>query len=132
MSRKSRYEAVTPQAQPKRWKIGAYIRLSREDEDIRGVNSESVETQKRIIDKYIKALEDAELVGYYIDDGYSGTSLERPDFRRLQADYENKVINCIIVKDLSRLARNNEDAGKLIHQHGDTYVDYNRGGVPLI
>lgn len=114
MSRKSRYEAVTPQAQPKRWKIGAYIRLSREDEDIRGVNSESVETQKRIIDKYIKALEDAELVGYYIDDGYSGTSLERPDFRRLQADYENKVINCIIVKDLSRLARNNEDAGKLI------------------
>ena len=114
MSRKSRYEIVTPQAPPKRWKIGAYIRLSREDEDIRGVNSESVETQKRIIDKHINGLEDAELVGYYIDDGYSGTSLERPDFRRLQADYENKVINCIIVKDLSRLARNNEDAGKLI------------------
>ena len=114
MSRKSRYEAVTLQAPPKRWKIGAYIRLSREDEDIRGVNSESVETQKRIIDKQIKSLEDAELVGYYIDDGYSGTNLDRPDFRRLQADYENKVINCIIVKDLSRLARNNEDAGKLI------------------
>ena len=81
---------------------------------MRGVNSESVETQKRIIDKHIKGLEDAELVDYYIDDGYSGTSLDRPDFRRLQADYENKVINCIIVKDLSRLARNNEDAGKLI------------------
>ncbi len=97
-----------------RWKIGAYIRLSREDEDIRGVNSESVETQKRIIDKYIKGLEDAELVGYYIDDGYSGTSLDRPDFHRLQGDFENKLINCIIVKDLSRLARNNEDAGKLI------------------
>lgn len=114
MSRKSRYEVITPQTPSKRWKIGAYIRLSREDEDIRGVNSESVETQKRIIDKHIKTLEDAELVGYYIDDGYSGTSLDRPDFRRLQADYENKVINCIIVKDLSRLARNNEDAGKLI------------------
>ena len=114
MSRKSRYEAVAPQVLPKRWKIGAYIRLSREDEDIRGMNSESVETQKRIIDKHMKSLEDAEIVGYYIDDGYSGTSLERPDFCRLQADYENKVINCIIVKDLSRLARNNEDAGKLI------------------
>ena len=114
MSRKSRYEIITPQAPPKRWKIGAYIRLSREDEDIRGVNSESVETQKRIIDKHMKTLEDAELVGYYIDDGYSGTSLERPDFRRLQVDFENKVVNCIIVKDLSRLARNNEDAGKLI------------------
>lgn len=114
MSRKSRYEAVAPQAPPKRWKIGAYIRLSREDEDIRGVNSESVGTQKRIIDKHMKSLEDAELMGYYIDDGYSGTSLDRPDFRRLQADYENNVINCIIVKDLSRLARNNEDAGKLI------------------
>ena len=114
MSRKSRYEVIAPQVPPKRWKIGAYIRLSREDEDIRGVNSESVETQKRIIDKHIKSLEDAELVGYYIDDGYSGTSLDRPDFKRLQADYENKVINCIIVKDLSRLARNNEDAGKLI------------------
>ena len=114
MSRKSRYEVIAPQVPPKRWEIGAYIRLSREDEDIRGVNSESVETQKRIIDKHMKSLEDAELVGYYIDDGYSGTSLDRPDFRRLQADYENKVINCIIVKDLSRLARNNEDAGKLI------------------
>ena len=114
MSRKSRYEYVTPSQSPNRWKIGAYIRLSREDEDIRGVNSESVETQKRIIDKHMKSLEDAELVGFYIDDGYSGTSLDRPDFRRLQADFENKVINCIIVKDLSRLARNNEDAGKLI------------------
>ncbi len=114
MSRKSRYETVMLSQSSTRWKIGAYIRLSREDEDIRGVNSESVETQKRIIDKHIKELEDAELVGYYIDDGYSGTSLDRPDFRRLQADYENKVINCIIVKDLSRLARNNEDAGKLI------------------
>ena len=99
MSRKSRYESVMPNQLSMRWKIGAYIRLSREDEDIRGVNSESVETQKRIIDKHIKGLEDAELVGYYIDDGYSGTSLDRPDFRRLQADYENKVINCIIVKD---------------------------------
>ena len=114
MSRKSRYETIAPTLPSTRWKIGAYIRLSREDEDIRGVNSESVETQKRMIDKHIKELEDAELVGYYIDDGYSGTSLDRPDFLRLQADWENKVINCIIVKDLSRLARNNEDAGKLI------------------
>ena len=114
MSRKSRYESVMPSQSSTRWKIGAYIRLSREDEDMRGVNSESVETQKRIIDKHIKGLDDAELVGYYIDDGYSGTSLDRPEFRRLQGDFENKVINCIIVKDLSRLARNNEDAGKLI------------------
>ncbi len=114
MSRKSRYESVIPSQSSTRWKIGAYIRLSREDEDMRGVNSESVETQKRIIDKHIKGLDDAELVGYYIDDGYSGTRLDRPDFLRLQADFENKVINCIIVKDLSRLARNNEDAGKLI------------------
>ena len=103
-----------PSQSSTRWKIGAYIRLSREDEDMRGVNSESVETQKRIIDKHIKGLDDAEFVGYYIDDGYSGTSLDRPEFLRLQADFENKVINCIIVKDLSRLARNNEDAGKLI------------------
>lgn len=114
MSRKSRYETITPTLPSTRWKIGAYIRLSREDDDIRGVNSESVETQKRIIDKHIKGLDDAEFVGYYIDDGYSGTSLDRPEFLRLQADFENKVINCIIVKDLSRLARNNEDAGKLI------------------
>lgn len=114
MSRKSRYESVTPSQSLTRWKIGAYIRLSREDEDMRGVTSESVETQKWIIDKHIKGLDDAELVGYYIDDGYSGTRLDRPDFQRLQGDFENKVINCIIVKDLSRLARNNEDAGKLI------------------
>ena len=114
MSRKSRYETLVLGSTAKRWKIGAYIRLSREDEDIRGVNSESVETQKRIIDKHIKGFDDAELVGYYIDDGYSGTSLDRPEFQHLQADFESKVVNCIVVKDLSRLARNNEDAGKLI------------------
>lgn len=114
MSRKSRYETITPAMPSKRWKIGAYIRLSREDEDMRGMNSESVETQRKLIDRHVNGLEDAELVSYYIDDGYSGTSLDRPEFLRLQADFENKVINCIIVKDLSRLARNNEDAGKLI------------------
>ena len=86
MSRKSRYEAVISKLPSKRWKVGAYIRLSREDEDLRGMNSESVEIQKRIIEKHIKALDDAEMVGYYIDDGYSGTSIDRPDFRRLQSD----------------------------------------------
>lgn len=42
---------------------------------------------------------------FYVDDGYSGTNFERPDFLRLINDIENKKVNVIITKDLSRLGR---------------------------
>lgn len=113
MSRKSRY-VVECVENKKEWRAGVYLRLSREDEATKDRNSYSIETQKMIIKKYLLAHPDIEVVDYYIDDGFSGTNMDRPGYKRLKEDFESRKINCIIIKDLSRLARNNEEAGKLI------------------
>ena len=55
-----------------------------------------------------------QLVDYYIDDGYSGTNFNRPGFKKLFEDIKNEKVNTIIVKDLSRFARNYIDAGNYI------------------
>ena len=112
MSRKSRYGIQTTAGTV--WKVGAYIRLSKEDEVLRGKNSQSVLTQKRIIDKYLLEHPELKLFDYFIDDGYTGTDMERPRFQNLKEAFESGKINCIIVKDLSRLARNNEESSKLV------------------
>ena len=82
-----------------------YIRLSKEDENKNECdNSESIENQKQILLKYIKE-NDYKLFDIYIDDGYTGTNFERPAFKKMINDIENKYINTVIVKDLSRLGR---------------------------
>lgn len=116
MSRKSRY--VTEEIIQKvavRWKAGVYIRLSKEDEDAKDKDSQSVITQRRIIDKFLSEHSDMEVFDYYIDDGYSGTTMDRPGFQKLKSDFENGTVNCIIVKDLSRLARNDDESGRYIY-----------------
>lgn len=112
MSRKSRY-GIQTNFSP-RWEVGAYIRLSKEDEVLRDKNSQSVLTQKRLIDKYLSEHPELKLADYFIDDGYTGTDMERPRFQDLKEAFESGKINCIIVKDLSRLARNNEESSKLV------------------
>lgn len=113
MSRISRY-AQESSTVKKKWRAGVYLRLSREDELTKDKNSYSIETQRLIINKFLASHPDIEVVDFYIDDGFSGTNMERPGYKRLKEDFENRKINCIIIKDLSRLARNNEEAGKLI------------------
>lgn len=113
MSRVSRYAQVSTNVK-KKWQAGVYLRLSREDELTKDKSSYSIETQRMIINKFLAAHPDIEVVDFYIDDGFSGTNMNRPGYKRLKEDFENRKINCIIIKDLSRLARNNEEAGKLI------------------
>lgn len=112
MSRKSRYNVQPPTNFV--WKAGAYIRLSKEDMALTAGNSQSVLTQKRLIDKYLSEHSELKLIDYFIDDGYTGTDMERPCFQQLKEGYESGKINCVIVKDLSRLARNNEESSKLV------------------
>jgi len=99
-----------------RWKLGEYIRLSKEDLNRGKDDSNSVVNQKRLLDDYYKQhMEDFESVGEpYVDDGYTGTDTNREGFQKLLADIYAKKINCVIVKDLSRLSRNYTDAGSLI------------------
>ncbi len=94
------------------WNCGLYIRLSKEDKN--KFESESVLNQKKILEKFIKENEDLSLTDYYIDDGYSGTSFNRPEVTRLFKDIKNNKVNCVIVKDLSRFGRNYLEVGNYL------------------
>ena len=97
-----------------KWNVAAYLRLSSDDGD--KAESNSIGNQRSIINQYTKQNKEFKNVEYYIDDGYSGTSFDRPDFKRMLSDIENKKIDCIIVKDLSRLGRNYIEVGNYIEQ----------------
>lgn len=113
MSRKSRYNQDLLLQKSVRWIAGGYVRLSKEDKEHTD-NSQSVLSQKQMIEKFLQAHPDIELYDYFVDDGYSGTDMERPEFQRMKQAFEDGIINCIIIKDLSRLARNDEESGKYI------------------
>lgn len=90
------------------YKVAGYLRLSKEDNE--NMESNSIVNQRELIEQYINGKEDLELIEYYIDYGYSGTNFNRPGFEKILQDMKNKKINCIIVKDLSRFARNHIEA----------------------
>lgn len=80
-----------------------YCRLSSDDE-LKG-DSNSIIHQKQILQDYAlkNSLTPTEV---YVDDGFTGTNFDRPDFKRLLSDVENDLVKTIIVKDLSRFGRN--------------------------
>ena len=85
-----------------------YVRLSKEDGDVATAGkreSNSISNQKDLIKNFLKDKKDIVVVSERVDDGYSGSNFERPAFKRLLEDVKKKKINCIIVKDLSRLGR---------------------------
>ena len=73
-----------------------YMRLSRDDENYG--DSVSIETQRTILQQYAKE-QGLHVVGEYVDDGWSGTNFERPDFQRMMDDVEAGKVNCIVTKD---------------------------------
>lgn len=89
--------------QQKRYSVGIYCRLSKDD--MSSGESSSIISQKNMLEKYVKD-NSWTVFDCYIDDGYSGTNFNRPDFERMVEDIEADKINMVIVKDLSRLGRN--------------------------
>ena len=87
---------------PMDYHVALYIRLSKEDEN--EGPSESVTNQKSLLDDFVKKHR-LSVYDTYIDDGWSGTSFDRPDFQRMIGDIEAKKVNMVITKDLSRLGR---------------------------
>ena len=97
-----------------KFNAGIYIRLSQEDKDKKyESDSESVINQKELLRSYVNS-NNFNLVGEYIDDGYSGTDFNRPGFQNMLEDINNKKINCVVVKDLSRLGRDHVMTGYYI------------------
>lgn len=94
--------------------VGIYIRLSQEDKDKKyESDSESVINQKELLRSFVKN-NNFNLVKEYVDDGYSGTNFDRPGFKSMLEDINNKKINCVVVKDLSRLGRDHVMTGYYI------------------
>lgn len=96
-----------------------YLRLSRDDEDIDGSakrESDSISSQRELARSFVREQPDMELFDIYIDDGYSGSNFDRPDFKRMMADIENGNVNCVVVKDLSRFGRDYIEAGRFIQK----------------
>ena len=97
------------------YNAGIYIRLSREDDD--KVNeSESITNQKSLLLQYVKE-NNLRVYDIYIDDGYSGTNFDRPDFNRLLNDIELGKVNMVITKDMSRLGRDYIKSGEYLERY---------------
>lgn len=95
------------------YKAAAYLRLSKEEYN-NEKESNSIINQRQIIDNYLKEHKEYKLVDYYVDDGYSGTNFDRPEFQRMLEDIKNKKIDVIIIKDLSRFGRNYIETGNFV------------------
>ena len=99
------------------YKVGIYIRLSKEDvKKQRESESESVINQRSLLLSYIKD-NNLTLTKEYVDDGFSGTTFDRPSFNRLIVDVEDGKINMVITKDLSRLGRDYIQSGYYLEQY---------------
>ena len=105
---------------PENYSAGVYLRLSKEDDKKGGMNykddSESIKNQKALLENFAKE-QSINIYDFYIDDGYSGTSFQRPDFERMLSDIEAKKINMVLTKDMSRLGRDYIDTGHYIERY---------------
>lgn len=86
-----------------------YMRLSKDDDG--STESASISTQRKMLLSYAKE-NGFHVYDEYVDDGFSGTNFERPAFKRMIQDIENKKVNLVITKDLSRLGRDYITAGQ--------------------
>lgn len=105
-----------------------YLRLSRDDDN--AGESNSIATQRMMLRRYAEQ-NSLVVVDEYIDDGYSGTNFERPNFKRMIDDIEDGRINCVVTKDLSRLGRNYLMTGQYMEMyfplHGVRYIAVDNG-----
>ena len=107
----------------KPYSAAGYIRLSVAKT---GQVADSIENQKKIIEQYLESQSDIILDKFYVDENVSGTVFERKAFQTMLKDIENNKINCVIVRDLSRLGRSFIETGYYIER------DFPRRGVRFI
>ena len=94
------------------YRAAKYIRTSCPDDELQ--YRDSVANQSKLIDEFLLLHPEITLVDEKIDDGYSGLFFDRPAFTELVADIEAGRIDCVIMKDLSRLGRSYIDVGKIL------------------
>ena len=100
--------------QNKIWNATLYLRLSRDDGDKE--ESNSITGQRELLRDYISQRPEFREYAVRVDDGFSGSTFERPSFQKMIEDVKAGRTDCIIVKDLSRFGRNYLDAGEYIEK----------------
>ena len=100
--------------QNKIWNTTLYLRLSRDDGDKE--ESNSITGQRELLRDYISQRPEFREYAVRVDDGFSGSTFERPSFQKMIEDVKAGRTDCIIVKDLSRFGRNYLDAGEYIEK----------------
>lgn len=102
-----------------KYKADGYVRLSYTND--KSNESDSVINQKNLIEDFIKSNPDIELADIKVDDGYSGIIFDRPSFIEMMQDIKDGKVNCIIVKDLSRLGREFTETSKYLRREFPKY-----------
>jgi len=97
-----------------KYQAAEYIRLSYTDD--RMSESDSVSNQRKLIENFVLQNADIEVIEEKIDDGYSGIIFDRPAFKEMMQDVTDGKINCVIVKDLSRLGREYIETGRYLRR----------------
>lgn len=129
MARKRRNGPNIPAQRTDRliYRAGLYLRLS--DEDKADTEDNSIANQSKICLDYLRGREDISLLSTYIDNGFTGTNFKRDGFTKMINDIAAGKIDCIIVKDLSRLGREYIEAGELVERffpiHGIRFIAVN-------
>lgn len=117
-SRKNISEVVSSaaiQEEMKRpFRAGLYARISMETEETR--ERGTIDTQVELMKNFVADTEDISIADVYKDSDYSGTNFERPGFMQMMEDIKQGKINCVIVKDLSRLGRNYVETSNYIER----------------
>lgn len=101
-----------------------YLRLSRDDSvkaepgghGASKAESNSIGSQRELIRSFLNGQEDMELYDSYVDDGFSGSNFNRPEFKRMMGDIEAGRVNCVVVKDLSRFGRDYIETGRYLEK----------------
>lgn len=112
MARKSRVAGNVIDTIPAKkgiYRTGIYARLSSEDKE-----EDTLENQIYLLKSHVESQADMLLTDTYVDNGFSGTNFQRPQFIRMMEDVKSGKINCIVVKDLSRLGRDYIETGNYI------------------
>ncbi len=97
------------------YSVALYMRLSKED--YKKGESESISNQRKILNLFLKENKNFKLYDEYIDDGFTGTNFDRPSFKRMLKDIEDKKVNLVLTKSLARFGRDYIDGGRFIEDY---------------
>ena len=130
MARVSRKRKSFPEAAAasRIWRTALYVRLSVEDN---GKDADSIENQIALLESYVSGCPDLSKAELFVDNGYTGTNFHRPQFNRMMEAVQAGVIDCVVVKDLSRLGRNYIETSQFIEKicpfYGLRFIAVNDG-----